>query len=147
MNHPQPPANAFQLPLQVGESDVDRQGHVSNVRVVGWFSRAAFAHSEALGYDLDAYRRLGGWFVVRRHEIDYHQPARAGDELLLHTWPTTMARATAERRYLLLRVADSAPVARGLTVWAYVNVKTGRPMRIPDELRRAFRTAASPGDG
>lgn len=133
-----PPGNAFVMPIDVGDDDIDEQGHVSNVTIVKWMSRAAYAHSAALGWDMDRYHADGAWFVVRRHEIDYHGYARAGDQLALTTWPCGMGKARADRRHVIRRQADDALIATGLNVWAYVDAATGRPRRIPDDLRRAF---------
>ncbi len=135
------PANAFEMRLTVGADDVDVQGHVSNVTIVGWISRAAWEHSKALGYDLDAYRELGAWFVVRRHEVDYHGFARRGDELTVSTWPTDLRKVVAERRHEIRRAADDALIAEALNVWAFVDATTGRPVRIPDAVRAAFDPA------
>ncbi len=136
-----PPTNAFQLHLTVTDNDIDALQHVSNVTVVRWFSRAAWHHSKHLGYDEDAYHTIGSWFVVKRHEIDYHQSAVLGDELTLYTWPSSIKKVSAERRYQLIRNADNAPIADGLTVWAYVDADTQRPKRIPPEVADTFDPA------
>jgi acyl-CoA thioester hydrolase len=135
---PNPPQNAFDLAIEVTERDVDDQGHASNVAVVRWFSRGAYAHSAALGWDLQRYREAGAWFVVRRHEIDYHAYAQLGDRLILTTWPNELGKATAERHHVLRREGDDALIAAGRNVWAYVDVDSGRPKRIPEHLRALF---------
>jgi len=135
------PAAAFRVDLIVSPDEVDMQGHVSNVTIVKWFSRAAWNHSVALGYALDTYQRLGAWFVVRRHEIDYHAPARQGDALALYTWPCARGKVTAQRRHQLIRAEDNQLIAAGLNTWAYVDIQTGRPRRIPREIAEAFDPA------
>jgi acyl-CoA thioester hydrolase len=135
------PNSAFIWPVTVQPDDIDAQGHASNVSVVQWMNHAAWEHSKALGWDVEGYRRLGGWFVVRRHEIDYHRPSLAGDLLHCVTWPCGLGKAVAERRHRIVRVADGALVAEGLNIWAYIDAATGRPKRIPDELRDAFDPA------
>lgn len=136
-----PPASAFTISTDVTEDDVDELGHVSNVTIVKWMSRGAYAHSQSLGWDLEKYREVGAWFVVRRHEIDYHRFALAGDRVTLRTWPTALGKATAERRHVICRASDGEVIATGLNVWAFVDAATGRPRRIPDEARRAFDPA------
>lgn len=132
------PANAFELPLVVGADDIDVQEHVSNVTVVKWFSRGAWLHSKSLGYDMARYHALGAWFVVRRHEIDYHRSARLGDELVLSTWPSALGKATAERRYVLRARASGERIAAGKTLWAFIEIATGRPRRIAGDVAAAF---------
>jgi acyl-CoA thioester hydrolase len=135
------PANAFELSIRVDRDEVDLQGHASNVAVVRWISRAAWAHSRALGFDEQAYRQLGAWFVVRRHEVDYHGYARPGDELIAYTWPSALRKVVAERRHVIERVSDRVPIAEAINVWAYVSIDSGRPVRIPPAVRQAFDPA------
>ncbi|MBI1368660.1 MAG: acyl-CoA thioesterase [Planctomycetes bacterium] len=136
-----PPVHAFCLEVHVDASHIDPQGHASNVCIVSWMNEAAWRHSVALGFDTPAYERVGGMFVVRRHEINYHHPAYLGDVLSCYTWPSDMAKATAERRHRIVRRSDGLLIADGLNMWAYLDRKTLRPTRIPPEVRAAFDAA------
>lgn len=136
-------ARPFVLRVRVDAEHIDGQGHASNVAFVDWMNRAAIAHSAALGLDLAAYQRLGAMFVVRRHEIDYVRPARAGDELLCATWIALMEKASAERRHEIVRAGDGEIIVRGRNVWAFVDAATGRPRRIAEEVLAAFGMATS----
>ena len=137
----QVPSKAFVWPIRVERDAIDAQGHASNVAILSWMNQAAWEHSRALGWDVAQYRELGGWFVVRRHEIDYHGRAMEGDALQCMTWPTGLAKATAERRHVVIRPADQVVVAKGMNVWAYVDAESARPRRIPPALREAFDPA------
>lgn len=136
-----PNANHFTWPTTVQPGDIDAQGHASNVSVVSWMNAAAWEHSKAVGWDVERYRQAGGWFVVRRHEIDYHRPSYAGDALHCVTWPCGLGKAVAERQHRIVRIADGALIAEGRNVWAYIDATTGRPLRIPPDLREAFDPA------
>jgi acyl-CoA thioester hydrolase len=131
---------AFEVPMVVLPRDIDAQGIASNVLIVGWMQRAAIAHSSALGFSNARFARLGGMFVVRRHEIDYRSSARLGERLTLRTWPSYMRAATAHRKHEVVR-ADGSRVAHGLNVWAWVDVRTGRPSRMPPEILAAYDPA------
>lgn len=135
------PESAFRWPITVRAEEIDAQGHAWNVAVVEWMSRAAWEHSKALGWDIEAYRRVGGTFVVRRHEIDYMAQARLGDELICYTWPSDLAKVTAGRRHRVLRPADGAVIAVGFNRWAFIDPETARPRRIPPALRETFDPA------
>ena len=77
MNDP----DRFHLDFTVADEDIDILGHASNIAFVRWIQDATLAHSAAVGLGLEAYQRLGGVFVVVRHEIDYLRPALRGDAL------------------------------------------------------------------
>lgn len=128
----------FVLRMQVEENDVDMFGHVNNVVYVRWIQDVAVAHSVAVGLDAASYVTRGAGFVVRRHEVDYLRPVLRGDALVLRTWLHGIAAAKSFRSTEIVRESDSVVVARGLTVWGYVALATGRPLRIPPDIREAF---------
>ena len=129
----------FEHGIRVEDGDIDMLGHASNIAFVRWIQEAAIAHSAARGLDVEAYMRLGACFVVRRHEVDYLRPVLRGESLLMRTWIDSAAAAKCERVTEFRRAdAPDAPVAKARTVWGFVEATTGRPTRIPDEIRMAF---------
>ena len=132
------PANAFAVSFVVKPTDIDGLNHAANYRICQWISDAALAHSYALGFDEARYRQLGGWFVLRRHEIDYHLQIRLADKLTVYTWTTVLTKVTAYRRHVILREGDANPLVTALNTWAFIDVHTSRPKRMPDELRDVF---------
>jgi acyl-CoA thioester hydrolase len=128
----------FRLELTVRDEDVDVLGHASNIAFVRWIQEVAIAHSAAVGFDLDAYQRLGAAFVVVRHEVDYLRPALLGDRIEARTWISSAMVAKVLRSTELVRVSDGQLLAKSLTTWGFVELATGRPRRIREELRLAF---------
>jgi acyl-CoA thioester hydrolase len=143
MQPPSEPSSVHVHRLIAAADDIDELGHVSNVVYVRWVLLAALGHSAAVGWGPDQYRDLGATFVVRRHEIDYLLPVFAGDAIELETRVDWWKGATSLRRTSIRRAADGAEVARGATLWAFVDMQVGRPRRIPESVRKAFGLAAS----
>jgi acyl-CoA thioester hydrolase len=125
----------FCLELVVLDEDIDALGHANNIAFVRWLQSAAIAHSVALGLDLEAYRRLGAVFVVVRHEIDYLRPAMRGDVIEARTWVSNVMAAKCIRSTELVRKSDGQVLAKGITTWGFVEFASGRPKRIPLEVR------------
>jgi acyl-CoA thioester hydrolase len=134
---PPVPAHAFSLERVPQSTDIDELEHVSNVVYVRWIQEVAIEHSRAAGYDSDAYHELGAVFVVRRHEVDYLAPAYAGERVRITTWVDSWRGASALRRTVIER-AEGDAVARALTLWVFIDRRSGRPVRIPPELVEAF---------
>ncbi len=131
-------ARPFLLNVAVESDDIDAQGHVNNAVYPRWMDAAAYAHSDSVGYDWDKYQSMGAAFVVRRHEIDYLSPAFADDRIVVATWPGGMRRFTALRYHQIVRLTDGQTLARAKTTWVYLDLETGRPRRMPDEMIAAF---------
>jgi acyl-CoA thioester hydrolase len=116
---------------------VDENGHVNNVTYVQWMQDAAVRHYEAMG-GRQLTLNLGATWVVRSHTIEYLSPAFAGERIKVLTWVVNMRRVRSVRRYRFIRVEDEQLLVRGETDWVFVDVKTGRPRAVPQEVTGLF---------
>ena len=129
--------------LRVSEEAIDIHNHVNNQEYLRWMQELAIEHSTALGWPLERYLESGASWYVKTHFIDYLRPALLGDTLLACTWVSAMDERSSPRHTLFLRESDRQIVARAETLWIYVSLKTGRPLRIADDVRAAFPLVAS----
>ncbi|MEO8875617.1 MAG: thioesterase family protein [Polyangiaceae bacterium] len=128
----------FAHTIEVVDSDIDFLGHASNLAYLRWVQDVAVAHSDSVGLDFEAYKKIGGVFFIRRHEIDYLRPALRGDRLEVRTWVDSAMAAKTNRRTEVKREADGKILAKASTIWGFVDLTTGRPTRIPEAIRTAF---------
>lgn len=142
------PGHAFWCTLDVGEDGVSRGvPHVNNAEYVRFVDRIAELATDAAGFTRDAMlaeRRM--WFVAR-HEIDYRAEAFAGDRLIAATWLREWTRTTVVRETRVWRPADAKIVIHASTRWAYVDLDSRRPARIPPEMRDAFPEPTPDSEG
>jgi acyl-CoA thioester hydrolase len=141
MSEPKAPAihrDEFVVP----ESAIDRNGHVNNVAFVQWMQDVATRHFDFGGVNAAMATADGTW-VARSHKIEYLSPAFVGEHLQALTWIVDFSRVRSLRRYKFLRASDGKLLVRGETDWIFVNVKTGKPCSIPEEIKRAFVTVES----
>jgi acyl-CoA thioester hydrolase len=151
---------AYLTYLRVRYSDLDTLGHVNNAAYVTYMDQAAIDHAAALALDQERLKALGGWFIARRHLIDYLVPALTSDRLQILTWIAAMHGARATRFYEIQRRERDDPnpwplpdrplepgeatpefgsvILRARTDWAFVDVETGRPRRIPPDVMAVF---------
>jgi acyl-CoA thioester hydrolase len=154
-------APRFAAYFRVRHYEADAVGHVNNAAYLHYLEQAAIEHSAAIGYPLGRYREMGTLFIVRRHEIEYLRPASPGDVLEVVTWAEEIRGPRAVRAYEVYRhgqatsdvstvavpadgllpathVPPSEPLVRARTQWVYVDLDSGRPLRLPAELIGAF---------
>jgi len=122
---------------RVRSYELDSNGHVNNAVYLAYAEEVAVLHAEALGFGRPWTLAQGGAWVVHKHEILYHRPARFGDELELTTTVLSMRGARGVRQTRIALVGDTL-VAEITTEWVWVRASDGRPQRVPDELRAAF---------
>lgn len=125
----------FQKTLVVSAADLDDLNHVNNVRYLEWVQEISREHWEALSNQEWDARYL---WVVRSHHITYHRPALLGEELLLTTYVPAAEGAISRRKVEMERSGDGVRIAECLTEWVLLEAATGRPVRMPGEMKIVF---------
>ena len=123
--------------MSVLPEDIDEQNHVNNTVYLRWVQDVATAHWQTVASG-EAQASIG--WVVLRHEIDYKAPACLGDAVVLRTWVGKATRLTFERFTEILRSTDRQLLSNARTLWCPINAQTGRPVRVPPEVRAQFST-------
>lgn len=137
--------NPFVHRVRVGADAIDRMQHVNNVRYLQYLEDTAWAHTEHLGLGWDVYERLGAGVVAHRTEIDYLRAAVLDDELEIGTWCTANdGKLRLERSYQIRRPSDDVTIVRAVTQWISVDLKSGRPKRMPREFAQAYQAILTP---
>ena len=127
----------FEMTVSVLPGDIDEQNHVNNTVYLRWVQDVATAHWQAVA-SLEAQKSIG--WVVLRHEIEYKNPAGLADKIMLRTWVGKATRLTFERFTEILRSGEGQLLSNARTLWCPINAQTGRPMRVPPEVRAQFST-------
>ena len=124
--------------IVIGQDDIDMQRRVSNLRYVSWMQDVAVAHSAARGWPMERYESIGQGWVVRQHTITYKRPAFMGDVITAATWIASYESRRSLRRYAFWNAAKKMLLAEAETQWVFIDMTTGRPVTIPQDLQTAF---------
>jgi acyl-CoA thioester hydrolase len=125
----------FEISVSVMPGDIDEQNHVNNTVYLRWVQEVATAHWRAVASA--GAQESTGW-VVLRHEIDYKAPACLSDDIVLRTWVGKASRLRFERFTEIRRSSDGQLLSTARTLWCPINAQTGRPVRLPFEVRERF---------
>ena len=121
--------------ITVTDRDLDDLKHVNNVRYLEWVQEVSKEHWGQLSQPEWNKRYL---WVIRSHHITYHQPALL-DQILELTTYVPEAQGPISRRKVEMVLKDSGSrVAECLTEWVLLDAASGRPVRIPEEIRKVF---------
>ena len=123
--------------IVIPPSAIDENGHVNNVTYVQWMQDIAVEHYAAVG-GIQAQGAEATW-VVREHKIEYLLPAFAGEEIEIRTWVENIRRVRSLRQYEFARKSDGKILVKGETDWVFVDVKTGMPRAVPEEVTKVFQ--------
>ncbi|PAW65381.1 MAG: hypothetical protein B9S36_00195 [Verrucomicrobiia bacterium Tous-C2TDCM] len=116
--------------------DTDCGGVVSNIAYLRYVEKARTALFAGLGMPASEMIATGLFPAVVRTEVDYHSPARLGDEIrvVASLVAVQKVRAVCEFR-LMARAPGGEPraVASASQIVALVQLPEGRPRRMPSE--------------
>jgi acyl-CoA thioester hydrolase len=129
-------SSVYSKTFTIPQSAIDENGHVNNVAYVQWMQDIAVEHYSSIG-GVTAQGPDATW-VVREHKIEYLLPAFAGEEIEIKTWVEDVRRVRSLRKYEFVRQSDGKVLVRGETDWVFVDLKTGRPLAIPEEVAKVF---------
>lgn len=119
----------FYVPIEVQEEDIDQLQHVNNAVYVKWMDQVAGNHWDHLTRTSD----FSNYFwVVSRHEIDYKQEAKRGDQITAKTW-VGETKGVISVRYIEFYKEDVLLV-RSKTNWVLIDSNTGKPSRIRENI-------------
>jgi len=142
-DHPGP----YTLRTRVGAEDIDGLQHTNNAVYVKWCEQVAWAHSVALGLDLERYRALDRAMAITHSEYHYLQASRQGEEIVIGTWIVGWDRKlTMRREFQAIRTGDGVTLLRGAMRFACIEISTGRPRRLPPEFIAGYGPAVLAGE-
>lgn len=124
--------------IVVGAESIDALNHVNNREFLRWMEAAAVRHSDLRGWPTERYLALGASWVAATHRLDYLRPAYEGDALVVFTWIAELGAQHCRRRYVVARERDGKALARGVTRWAFIDLKSGRATSVAPEVAQDF---------
>lgn len=133
---PPPPPGVFHLHKRVEWRDIDTAQHVNNAAYLSYIEDAGWQVSAHFGWPIARCLAEGFGIVARSHHIEYHQPARLDDEITISTYVIDVRRFAATRYFAITR--DDTLLARVRTLWVWIDMATGKPIRIPEVFAADF---------
>ncbi len=109
-------------------------GHINYAVYLNYLEQAAAEHHAAMGLTVARMAELGAGFTIRDVELHYHGYAVMGDELVITTWLESCSGVRAVRCSEVRHVATDRCLVTARTLWVWVNLETGRPQRLSQEV-------------
>jgi acyl-CoA thioester hydrolase len=135
---PPPPPDVFSYRRMVEWRDIDTAQHVNNAAYFNYIEDASAQSCAYYGWPLSRSARAGFAAIAFQHNIEYRTPAVLEDELEISTWASVRSRTSAYRYYTIRRAGDGELLVQARTLWVWIDLTTGRPIRIPADYAEAF---------
>jgi acyl-CoA thioester hydrolase len=132
------PPQIFRYSRAVEFRDIDPMQHLNNAAYLTYAEDCAMHLSEAYGWPLARQLEDGIAFVARKNQIEYRLPALPGDELEITTWLADLKSASGRRYFKFTRKGEDAVLAELHMLWVILDSSTGKPRRLPPDIREGI---------
>jgi acyl-CoA thioester hydrolase len=120
---------SYTYSLTVEQEHIDNLNHVNNVVYLQWVNDISEKHWNILA--ANGLKEKYFW-VVLRHELDYHSEAFLGDELSLKTW-IGESKGVKSVRHVEIYKGDNL-LLKAASTWCLIDAKTLKPTRIKNDI-------------
>ncbi len=121
--------------------ETDRMGVAHHTHYLVWFELGRTELMRDIGCAYGDLEEQGVFFPVVEVGARFHRPARYDDLLEIETRIARLRGARVRFEYSIYRAADGILLATGFSEHAATG-RSGRPLRLPDSLRRRLDLAA-----
>jgi acyl-CoA thioester hydrolase len=135
---PPPPPGVFSMRHRVTWNELDVTRHVGDAKLLEYVEACGFGVIAAHGWPPERMAAQGFAILLRRHQIENLASAALDDELEIATWASDVKRVTSTRHYTIRRVTDGTLLTRVDTLGVWVDLTSGRPIRIPPDFLADF---------
>lgn len=123
----------FEKKYKVSQKDCDPYDRLTLRNLSAMMVDTSFDQAKIIEKDIDMkdYR-----WIVYSWDIEILEPIEAGRKLTIKTWPSFMRKFYAYREFEVL--ANDRLVARARAVLMLIDIKRLRPIKIPQDLEKAY---------
>ena len=120
-------------------ADTDHGGVVYYANYLKWFEIGRTEVLREAGFDYADFEKEGMIAPVVEVKCNYKEPAQYNDIVTVKTTIENIGSSSIKFKYLIIRKKDEKLLAEGYTVNVFVDMKTKKSIRIPDNLRKALQ--------
>jgi acyl-CoA thioester hydrolase len=120
--------------IRVRYAETDQMGIVNNANYPTYYEIGRTELFRQLGLSYKELEDMNIMLPLSDLHVKYHRPAYYDDELTLVTQLKELPKARIRFEYYIYNPREEL-INEGFTTLAFLNAKTRRPMRLPEEIR------------
>jgi len=127
-----------QIEQRVYYADTDHEGVVYYANYLRWFEMGRTEILRRYGFDYSDIEKRDLIVPVVEVKCIYKQSAKYNDVIIIKTTIENIGNSSIKFHYEIIRKNDNKLLAEGYTVNVFVNTKTMKSTKIPEELRKSL---------
>ncbi|HID38493.1 MAG TPA: hypothetical protein EYP36_03145 [Calditrichaeota bacterium] len=129
----------WQETFKVRSYEINSEGRLSFQSLANYLMEAAFNHSYALKLSVLQLHKRGLTWVLSRLHVKVESYPRWMDRIVIETWPSGKNESYALRDFEV-KDQNNNLIATATTSWMMMDIKTRRPVSLPDELKQLIHS-------
>jgi YbgC/YbaW family acyl-CoA thioester hydrolase len=129
----------FTRTFRVRWAELDASGTVSPANYLRYLIETAWDWGDAVGLGVNDSQSLGMFWLIRETEIRFLHPLRHNDRFNFTIWLANWQRVRGTRCFELKLVESGEVIAQGTQQIVCMDLKTGRPLSLPEDVVDRFR--------
>lgn len=135
----------FESEIKVRPDDIDLNNHLHSTKYLDYMLAARFEQMRD-GYKMpmESFNERGLNWVANTFHIDYKRTMKLGDTAIVRTAIDEIGPASVKVRFEIINKATKKLCAEGYGNFTLVDLKTGRPVRIPLDVMEHYSLLKKP---
>ena len=127
----------YQLKSKVRYSESDPNSRLTYYGLLNYLQDSSTLHSETLGQSGDLLFEQGMAWILSFWQVCIDEMPKLSEDITVSTWPYSTKGLFGQRNFCVDN-ADGKRMVRANSIWVLIDVKTGRPIRIPKEVEAHY---------
>lgn len=127
----------YSFTSRIRYSEIGEDGNLTLPGLINYFQDCSTFQSEAIGEGVAELKKRGCAWVLSAWQIHIRRYPSLGEAVKITTWANGF-RGFLGMRNFTLETEEGEMLACANSIWSYVNMKTGHPVRAPKETMDAY---------
>jgi acyl-CoA thioester hydrolase/thioesterase-3 len=129
----------FETEMTVRPSEIDYNGHVHQSAYLDYLLFARVDQMQrCYKMPIEEFFKRGLSWATKSISIDYLKSLYMNERFLVRTWIDTIGEKSVTVRFQILKTMSGAVAAEGESTYVLVDVKAGKPVAIPEDIKEKF---------
>ena len=125
----------FETEITIRPDDIDLNNHVHNAKYLDYVQAARYEQMKIdFKMQMEDFHKLGYNWVASSAYIDWKRALLLDDKIVVKTQLDSIDGAQCKVNFWIVKKANNKIASEGNIVYTMISIKTGRPVRIPDDV-------------
>jgi len=129
----------FETEITIRPDDIDLNNHVHNAKYLDYIQAARYEQMK-IDYkmQMEDFHKLDYNWVASSAYIDWKRALLLDDKIVVKTQLDSIDGAQCKVNFWIVKKANNKIASEGNIVYTMISIKTGRPVRIPDDVTEKY---------